>query len=671
MSAPPLYRLADERRISVVRDAAMVRRVLDEDPVGSCMVASRVADHGVDPTAIGGELWRPRLPSESLCYAGPTLIPLRGDVDDLTAFADKAMSSARRCSSLVGRAELVLPMWRACAARILDSAQPVESVGVLDAAAVGYRDLVADPQFETSGPKQARLFALQRLFIDRPPGLEPHPRFMGPVVDDARKGFLSARFGPARTRFAAELLGVLELERGFYGGRPVDVAVIDGIFARNDATLLRRFGDRLPSPALREEARRRVIRLAIAASAYSEVRAQAADVEARVLRDGTNRISLVEHPPGRASIDPRALPSARGARLLIRQDIPRGRATVLGRSTDGRPTAPSEVSLRRTLWIDVDGVSRAVTLCAPRRALDPSPCVGDEDVHVTGAGGGAMVDRGGVLRFLDVDARGLQELGRAEHALTLTFAVGQQALASMTWPLRFERPGPLVLAAPSGKGPALDVHIARPATPSAPIEVTVRSGATEYHAFVEREDLPAFHVVSRGGPGRAGPAGSDGAEGVGGFVGAMASCPSSTGSDGGSGGGGRRGGDGQDGEPGADGGPITVEIACVGEPCSAAELAMLGRVPVSEGGPGGSGGPGGRGGRGGAGGPGGVGVGCDVDGNTRWLPPGHDGMRGSDGSDGHAGHDGPFGRADRVEVSVVPAPRDTPVVDAPVVHRQP
>ena len=112
MSAPPLFRLADERRVTVVRDAALVRRVLDEDPVGSCMVASRVADHGVDPTAIGGEMWTRRRPSDSLCFAGANLIPLRGDVGDLEAFADKATSTARRCSSLVGRAELVLPMWR-------------------------------------------------------------------------------------------------------------------------------------------------------------------------------------------------------------------------------------------------------------------------------------------------------------------------------------------------------------------------------------------------------------------------------------------------------------------------------------------------------------------------------------------------------------------------------
>ncbi len=112
MSAPPLFRLVDERRVSVVRDIVAVRRVLDDDPVASCMVASRVAEHGIEPSGIGGELWTRRRASESLCYAGANLIPLRGGLSDLNAFADKAMSQARRCSSLVGRAELVLPMWQ-------------------------------------------------------------------------------------------------------------------------------------------------------------------------------------------------------------------------------------------------------------------------------------------------------------------------------------------------------------------------------------------------------------------------------------------------------------------------------------------------------------------------------------------------------------------------------
>lgn len=96
----------------MVRDASAVHQVLDEDPVASCMVAARVADHGIEPNAIGGELWTRRQAGDSLCYAGANLIPLRGDVNDLNAFADRAMSTARRCSSLVGRVELVLPMWR-------------------------------------------------------------------------------------------------------------------------------------------------------------------------------------------------------------------------------------------------------------------------------------------------------------------------------------------------------------------------------------------------------------------------------------------------------------------------------------------------------------------------------------------------------------------------------
>ena len=111
MSAPPLFRLVDERRVSVVRDVTAVSRVFDADPVGACMVAARVADHGIDPHSIGGELWTRRNADESLCYAGANLIPLRGTADDMHAFADKAMSSARRCSSLVGRAECVIPMW--------------------------------------------------------------------------------------------------------------------------------------------------------------------------------------------------------------------------------------------------------------------------------------------------------------------------------------------------------------------------------------------------------------------------------------------------------------------------------------------------------------------------------------------------------------------------------
>ncbi|MEI7915910.1 MAG: GNAT family N-acetyltransferase [Mycobacteriaceae bacterium] len=111
MSAPALSRPVDGRRVTVVRDRAAVGRVLADDPVAGCMVAARVADHGVDPRGIGGELWTRRRAEDSLCYAGANLIPLRGTRADLDAFADQAAATPRRCSSVVGRSDLVLPMW--------------------------------------------------------------------------------------------------------------------------------------------------------------------------------------------------------------------------------------------------------------------------------------------------------------------------------------------------------------------------------------------------------------------------------------------------------------------------------------------------------------------------------------------------------------------------------
>lgn len=111
MSAPSLFCPVDRRRVSLVRDAAAVTSVMAQDPVSACMVAARVADHGVEPGAIGGELWVRGSAEESLCYAGANLIPLRGGQADLRAFADKALSIPRRCSSVVGPADLVTQMW--------------------------------------------------------------------------------------------------------------------------------------------------------------------------------------------------------------------------------------------------------------------------------------------------------------------------------------------------------------------------------------------------------------------------------------------------------------------------------------------------------------------------------------------------------------------------------
>ena len=98
------------------RDRPSVHEVLTADPVGSCMVASRIESVGLDPWRLGGELWgydRGRRGSnlDALCFAGANLIPLRGDRGALRAFADRALRRRRMCSSMVGPADLVLTLW--------------------------------------------------------------------------------------------------------------------------------------------------------------------------------------------------------------------------------------------------------------------------------------------------------------------------------------------------------------------------------------------------------------------------------------------------------------------------------------------------------------------------------------------------------------------------------
>jgi predicted GNAT family acetyltransferase len=93
------------------RDRAAVRALLDSDPVAACMVAARVEVAGLDPWRLGGELWGVGSRLDGLCFSGANLVPLRGERSALRSFADRARRHGRGCSSLVGRAELVLPLW--------------------------------------------------------------------------------------------------------------------------------------------------------------------------------------------------------------------------------------------------------------------------------------------------------------------------------------------------------------------------------------------------------------------------------------------------------------------------------------------------------------------------------------------------------------------------------
>lgn len=92
-------------------DAAAVLRVLDEDPIGTAMVAARAESHGIEPRCLGGQLWSTGEISTSLCFSGANLIPLRGESEDMRLFAERAAAAPRACSSIVGYREHVEVLW--------------------------------------------------------------------------------------------------------------------------------------------------------------------------------------------------------------------------------------------------------------------------------------------------------------------------------------------------------------------------------------------------------------------------------------------------------------------------------------------------------------------------------------------------------------------------------
>jgi hypothetical protein len=142
---------------------------------------------------------------------------------------------------------------------------------------------------------------MQELYVDRDNGLDGHAAVLGPMFDDLRNALAKQRLRPTAARFATELLVVVDLERGMFEGRPVDVAAIDKIYAAKNERALQVFAQRLPNVTLRDEARRRIIRLHIAASPFPEVHAQAAAVEETLMAKGVNAVSLAEHSSARTS----------------------------------------------------------------------------------------------------------------------------------------------------------------------------------------------------------------------------------------------------------------------------------------------------------------------------------------------------------------------------------
>lgn len=227
-----MLRLAGARLLDE-RDLSEVLAVLAADPVASCMVAARVEVAGLDPWRLGGEVWAYDHRSlrgsrvDALCFAGPNLIPLRGDGPALRSFADRARRRGRMCSSLVGPAEQVLGLWEELApdwgpAREVRADQPLMALG-------GSPSIPLDPLVRPVRPDELDRYlpAAIAMFIEEV-GVDPCAEdggasYRARVAELIAGGRAFARFEGGDVVFKAEI-----------GAMSAQVGQIQGVWVRPD-----------------------------------------------------------------------------------------------------------------------------------------------------------------------------------------------------------------------------------------------------------------------------------------------------------------------------------------------------------------------------------------------------------------------------------------------------
>ncbi len=143
MLRTPAARVLDEA------DEGAVHRLLATDPVAACVLAGRIESYGTGAARLGAPLWGVGSGRglEAVCLAGANLIPFAAPGAEraaAAAFAERARRAGRRCSTIVGQAASVAPLW----------------------------ELLA-PHW---GPARDHRPDQPLLAIDRPPAVAPEPR---------------------------------------------------------------------------------------------------------------------------------------------------------------------------------------------------------------------------------------------------------------------------------------------------------------------------------------------------------------------------------------------------------------------------------------------------------------------------------------------------------------
>jgi len=106
----PTARVLDEA------DEPAVHRLLATDPVAACVLAGRIEAAGTTQATLGAPLWGvgSGRSLDAVCLAGANLIPFAVPGTEraaAVAFAERARRAGRRCSTIVGPATAVAPLW--------------------------------------------------------------------------------------------------------------------------------------------------------------------------------------------------------------------------------------------------------------------------------------------------------------------------------------------------------------------------------------------------------------------------------------------------------------------------------------------------------------------------------------------------------------------------------
>jgi len=193
------------------RDVNDVLELLAQDPIANVFVQSRVEAAGLDPWRLGAEMWGHIVDGQlrGLCYAGANLVPAAADEAAIAAFADRARRHGRRCSSIVGPADMVAPLWRLLepswgGARDVRPDQPLMSIDADAAVAAdpGVRR-VALNELEILLPASVAMFT-EEVGVS-PVAADGGTLYRARVTELVRSGRSFARIDNGRVLFKAEV----------------------------------------------------------------------------------------------------------------------------------------------------------------------------------------------------------------------------------------------------------------------------------------------------------------------------------------------------------------------------------------------------------------------------------------------------------------------------------